>query len=130
VDQIPLKQSWKQLCILHENRIDLSPWSLLLRQLLVLLKLGLITRILNSVGDGLNSSNRVRNRILLLTFLKLGLITQILNSIGDGLNSGSRVRNRILLLTLLKLGLITRILKSIDGPSNDNRVWSQMLLLK
>ena len=66
VDQIPFKQSWKQICITHRNRINLSSWSLLSRLLLTLLKSGLITQTLNISYDRHNSGNRVISQILLL----------------------------------------------------------------
>jgi len=76
LDPIPLKQCWEQLCILHGNKIKFCSWSLLLwiellrsllsRLLLILWKLGLITRISNIIGVGHNSGNRVISLILLL----------------------------------------------------------------
>jgi len=80
LDPIPFEQHWEQLCILHGNWIKFCSWSLLLwiellksrllRLLLILLlilwKLMLITRILNIIGNGHNSGNRVINWILLL----------------------------------------------------------------
>ena len=62
MDQIPFKQPWKQICITHRNRMNLSSWSLLL----ILMKLGLITRTLNNICDRHNSDDMVISQILLL----------------------------------------------------------------
>jgi len=67
LNKVLFKQTGKQLCIFHGNRIKL--WlsrSLLSGLLLILLKLGLITRIWNNISNRHNSGNRVINRILLL----------------------------------------------------------------
>jgi len=67
LDEVSLKQIVKQLCILHRNRIILWCFlSLLLRLLLILLKLGLITRIWNIISNRHNSGNMVISLILLL----------------------------------------------------------------
>jgi len=66
VDQIPFKQPWKQICITHRNRMNLSSWSLLSRMLLILLKLGLTTRTLNNICDRHNNGDRVISQILFL----------------------------------------------------------------
>jgi len=67
LNKVLLKQIGKQLCIFYGNRIKL--WlsrSLLFGLLLTLLKLGLITRILNNIYDRHNSGNRMISQILLL----------------------------------------------------------------
>jgi len=77
LDKVLLKQSRKQLCILHKNQIimrcflSMILWiellrSLLSRLLLILLKPGLITWILCSICDRNNNDNRVLSRILSL----------------------------------------------------------------
>ena len=81
--QIPFEQCWKQIHIFHGDWVKLYPWSLLSRLLLLirlmwiwtlliwlllvwlLLELRLITRLLNGICSGCNSSNMLINWILL-----------------------------------------------------------------
>jgi len=74
LDKILVQQGGKQLCIFHRNQIILW-WflntilrgelllSLLSRLLVILLKLGLITWILNNIGGGHNIGDMLINRI-------------------------------------------------------------------